>query len=197
MAINHYRLLGVPPDADDRRLKAAYRSLAKRFHPDLNPGCEASAALFQKINDAYRVLADPQARAAYDAAQAGNLPAGPANGGRAAAEGDPAEKFNRFVNSLLDALFGPLEPPPRPPPEVRPRRPARRPQGRSRPDFSFYFHLEREKDTATYAQGEDGIYRPQTDRKGPRPTSRGARKGPLARSWLVALLASLWHLCQP
>ena len=66
MALNYYRLLGIPPDAGQRRIKSAYRSLAKRFHPDRNSGSETAAELFRQANQAYRVLSDPALRAHYD-----------------------------------------------------------------------------------------------------------------------------------
>ncbi len=66
MALNYYRLLGIPPDADQQRIKSVYRSLAKRFHPDANRGSEAAAELFRQVNQAYKVLSDPVTRANYD-----------------------------------------------------------------------------------------------------------------------------------
>jgi hypothetical protein len=61
-----YRTLQVEPSADLESIKAAYRRLARLYHPDLNPRPEASERM-RAINAAYRVLSDPQQRAAYDA----------------------------------------------------------------------------------------------------------------------------------
>lgn len=51
-----YKILGVSPDASDEEIKRAYRQLAKKYHPDLNPGDEAAAAQMQKINAAYEQI---------------------------------------------------------------------------------------------------------------------------------------------
>ena len=61
-----YRTLQVEPSADLEKIKAAYRRLARLYHPDLNPRPEAAERM-RAINAAYRVLCDPQQRAAYDA----------------------------------------------------------------------------------------------------------------------------------
>ena len=62
-----YEILGVSRDANEKQIKAAYRKLALRHHPDKNP--QASPAHFTKLSNAYETLSDPQARAQYDAAQ--------------------------------------------------------------------------------------------------------------------------------
>jgi curved DNA-binding protein len=62
---DYYLILGVPRDATDKDIKAAYRQLARRYHPDLNTSPEA-AARFRQINEAYQVLADAAKRAQYD-----------------------------------------------------------------------------------------------------------------------------------
>jgi molecular chaperone DnaJ len=63
---DYYELLGVQRGADDKAIKAAYRSLAMKYHPDRNPGCAESEGKFKAINEAYDCLKDPQKRAAYD-----------------------------------------------------------------------------------------------------------------------------------
>ena len=62
-----YQILGVPRGADEQQVKAAFRALARRFHPDLNADVAAEQR-FKEVNHAYGVLADPGARAAYDRA---------------------------------------------------------------------------------------------------------------------------------
>ncbi len=57
--------LGVSRDADDA-LKKAYRALAKKYHPDANPGDQAAADKFKEASEAYSVLSDPEKRRQYD-----------------------------------------------------------------------------------------------------------------------------------
>src|SRR5690242_4620509 len=61
-----YETLEVERDADDSKLKAAFRKLAMKWHPDRNPGDAASEVRFKEINEAYEVLKDSDKRAAYD-----------------------------------------------------------------------------------------------------------------------------------
>lgn len=66
MAADHYDTLGVQRDATDEEIKRAYKKLARRHHPDLNPGDAESEARFKQIGAAYEVLADRERRARYD-----------------------------------------------------------------------------------------------------------------------------------
>jgi DnaJ-class molecular chaperone len=61
-----YGVLGVARDADEETLRKAYRSLARRHHPDVNPGDEAAEERFKAISEAYAVLSDPEKRRNYD-----------------------------------------------------------------------------------------------------------------------------------
>jgi DnaJ-class molecular chaperone len=61
-----YQILGVPKDASEEALRAAYRKLAKRHHPDLNPGKAEAAERFKEINAAYEIVSDPVKRGRYD-----------------------------------------------------------------------------------------------------------------------------------
>ncbi len=63
---DYYEVLGVERNADDDALKKAYRKLAKKYHPDMNPGDDAAAEKFKEASEAYAVLSDPQKRQQYD-----------------------------------------------------------------------------------------------------------------------------------
>lgn len=74
---SHYQVLGVGPSASDAEIRAAYRRLARRHHPDRAAGGSAAGAVgMHEINEAYRVLGDPGRRAVYDAQQRAE-PGGP------------------------------------------------------------------------------------------------------------------------
>ena len=63
---DYYKTLGVAKDADEKTIKSAYRKLARRHHPDVNPDKGATDAKFKEINEAYEVLSDPEKRKKYD-----------------------------------------------------------------------------------------------------------------------------------
>ncbi|MCW3490529.1 J domain-containing protein [Dethiobacter alkaliphilus] len=65
---DYYEVLGIPRDAGEKDIKAAYRKLARKYHPDLHSGDEKAAAeeKFKQINEAHEVLSDPEKRAKYD-----------------------------------------------------------------------------------------------------------------------------------
>jgi curved DNA-binding protein CbpA len=64
---NLYKVLGVASKADDQRIKSAFRRRAMRTHPDLNPGSRRAGERFREVVQAYQVLRNAEARAAYDA----------------------------------------------------------------------------------------------------------------------------------
>ena len=63
---DYYEVLGVDRNADDATLKRAYRKLAKKYHPDTNPGDKDAEAKFKEASEAYAVLSDPDKRRQYD-----------------------------------------------------------------------------------------------------------------------------------
>lgn len=66
MAKDYYEVLGVPRTADEKQIKAAYRRLARKYHPDVNPNDRTAEAKFKEISEAYEVLGDPDKRRLYD-----------------------------------------------------------------------------------------------------------------------------------
>ncbi len=63
---DYYKVLGVQRDATEEDIKKAFRRLARKYHPDLNPGSKSAEEQFKEINEAYAVLSDPKKRAEYD-----------------------------------------------------------------------------------------------------------------------------------
>src|SRR5512138_3932380 len=64
--IDYYKVLGVDKNAADKDIKSAYRKLARKYHPDLNPNDKDAKRNFQEINEANEVLSDPEKRKKYD-----------------------------------------------------------------------------------------------------------------------------------
>jgi len=96
MSDDYYELLEVERTADDGTIKASYRKLAMKFHPDKNPGCHESEAKFKAISEAYDVLKDPQKRAAYDRFGKAAFQNGGGGGG---------QDFSGF-SDIFDNIFG-------------------------------------------------------------------------------------------
>jgi len=92
---DYYELLGVPRKASVKDIRAAFRKLARKYHPDLNPGDKAAEEKFKQIQEAYDVLSDSKKRQMYD--QYGfyseNLPPGGYPGGQAGSA-DPGVNFD-------------------------------------------------------------------------------------------------------
>lgn len=63
---DYYEILGVDRNADEKEIKKAFRRLARKYHPDVNPGDKSAEQKFKEINEAYEVLSDPKKRADYD-----------------------------------------------------------------------------------------------------------------------------------
>jgi len=96
-----YIVLGVQQGASESEIKRAYRRLARRFHPDINPGDQNAAARFHQILEAYETLIDPDRRSRYDAGH----PAGP-DGGQ---QGSGFEGFDFSTRGVdYSATFGDL-----------------------------------------------------------------------------------------
>lgn len=63
---DYYEILGVSPDAEDKTIKKAYQKLAKKYHPDVNPGDKSAEAKFKEVSEAYQAISDPEKRRKYD-----------------------------------------------------------------------------------------------------------------------------------
>src|SRR3954462_3233054 len=63
---DYYEVLGVPRTATEDDIRKEYRSLARKYHPDVNPGDKSAEEKFKDINEAYEVLSDPDKRKRYD-----------------------------------------------------------------------------------------------------------------------------------
>ncbi len=99
---DYYEVLGVPRDADVRAIKASYRKLALKYHPDRNPDNPEAEEKFREAAEAYEVLADDQKRALYDRAGFDGLKSG---GYSPHFSGDLGEIFSQF-GDLFSEFFG-------------------------------------------------------------------------------------------
>lgn len=98
--------MGVPKNATDEEIKKAYRKLAKKYHPDLNPGDKTAEAKFKEVNEAYEVLSDKDKKARYD--QFGHAGVDP-NFGGGAGGGSPFTgdiDLGDIFNSFFGGGFG-------------------------------------------------------------------------------------------
>jgi molecular chaperone DnaJ len=100
-----YEVLGVGKSADDKDLKAAYRKLAKQYHPDANPSDKSAEGKFKEINEAYDVLKDPQKKAAYDRFGHQAFEGG-MGGGRGPGGAGFGPEFTSSMSDIFEDLFG-------------------------------------------------------------------------------------------
>ncbi|PZD72062.1 Curved DNA-binding protein [Acaryochloris thomasi RCC1774] len=101
---DYYKILGVSKTADESEIKRTFRKLARKYHPDMNPGDKAAEAKFKEISEAYEVLSDSSKRQKYDQFgqywnQAGGASAADPFGGQYGS-------FDEFINELLGRFGG-------------------------------------------------------------------------------------------
>jgi len=107
---DYYERLGVNRNATPDEIKAAFRRLAIKHHPDKNPGDASAEGSFKEINQAYEVLSDPQKRQLYD--QYGHAAVSGASAGQGGAGGgfgggfEGAQDFNEAFGDIFENLFG-------------------------------------------------------------------------------------------
>jgi molecular chaperone DnaJ len=110
--MDHYAVLGLPPEASLADIKRAYRRLARRYHPGINPGDRTAEAMFRRISEAYETLTDPVRREQYDARQGGGTGHGSASRPlefagfdfSTAAQGTDAATFSELFAEVLHPL---------------------------------------------------------------------------------------------
>ncbi len=100
---DYYEVLGIDKTADESSIKKAYRVLAKKYHPDMNPGDKEAETKFKEVNEAYDILSDPDKKAKYD--QYGHAAFDPASG-----MGGGFGGFGDFggidINDIFSSFFG-------------------------------------------------------------------------------------------
>jgi DnaJ-class molecular chaperone len=169
---DYYSTLGVAKTATEKEIKQAYRKLARKHHPDVNPGNDASETKFKEINEAYEVLGDPTKRKKYDElganwrmyeqAGASGSPFGGGESGGAwnvHVGGGPGGGFRTMTQDEMREMFGDADP------------------------FSDFFH--------TFFGGATGAE--DATRRGRGARGRAARKGRDVESEIELTLDEAFH----
>ncbi|MBI5416600.1 J domain-containing protein [Candidatus Poribacteria bacterium] len=113
MTKDYYETLGLKKDATDEEIKRTYRTLAKKFHPDNNPGNKVAEEHFKKINEAYEYLGDPEKRKQYDSLREASIHGNGADfsdlfnkGYRSTGQGQSQGSNNFNFADIFSSIFG-------------------------------------------------------------------------------------------
>ena len=101
---DYYEVLGVSKSASEDEIKKAYRSLAKKYHPDMNPGDKEAEVKFKEVNEAYAVLSDSDKRSKYD--RFGHAAFDPASGGGSGFGGFGGFGADFDFGDIFSSFFG-------------------------------------------------------------------------------------------
>ncbi|MBQ8606076.1 MAG: molecular chaperone DnaJ [Clostridia bacterium] len=101
---DYYEVLGIDKNASDDDIKKAFKKMAKKYHPDLNPGDADAEAKFKEINEAYGVLSDPEKKSRYD--QFGHAGVDPSYGGGAGGYSDFGGFGGFGFEDFFESAFG-------------------------------------------------------------------------------------------
>ena len=102
---DYYEVLGVSKSADDAELKKAYRALAKKYHPDMNPGDAEAEKKFKEASEAYAILSDPEKRKQYDQFGHAAFEGGAGGGGFGGFDFSSAD-FSDIFGDIFGDFFG-------------------------------------------------------------------------------------------
>lgn len=191
MSKDYYKVLGVEKNADDKSIKSAYRKLARKYHPDVNPNNADAEAKFKEVGEAYAVLSDPEKRKKYDrfGSDFENVGFSPGQGGGDVYEQDADLDFGSIFGNIFGG-FGGAESfmraravPPRDVERTVEVTLDEIDQGAQR---TLTFQVE---DACATCQGTGQVRLTTGNRQGPCPTCRGTGMVPNARKIVVKIPA--------
>ena len=102
---DYYEVLGVEKNADEAAIKKAYRALAKKYHPDMNPGDAEAEKKFKEASEAYAILSDPEKRRQYDQFGHAAFDGGAGGGGFGGFDFSGAD-FSDIFGDIFGDFFG-------------------------------------------------------------------------------------------